>query len=417
MSFFRFLSANARWIAGGFLLMFFSSFGQTFFISLSAEGIRGEYGLSHGGFGALYMGATLASALTLPQLGRIVDHVSVRNVLLLTAPMLALACVAMAWSHTLAVLAVTIYMLRLFGQGMMTHIAMTAMGKWFAAQRGRAVSVSAIGVNLGEALFPLTFVVTAGMIGWRSTWLVAAAALVLLALPAIYLLMRVEREPQGEVRRKDRPAVRNWTRGEVLRDPLFYVLLVGVMAPPFIGTTIFFHQIYLVELRGWDRETFAASFVAMSSMTVLFSLICGALVDRFSAVRLLPMFLVPLSIACVVLAVTGAVWAPFVFMGLLGVSYGFSNTLFGALWPEVYGTAHLGSIRSFIVAVMVLMTALGPGLTGWLIDLGVSYPGQIFVMGLYCMAACVVLFGVSRKLAEREAAPHRRSLAINSTGR
>ena len=403
MPFLTFLFANARWLAGGFLLTLFSSFGQTFFISLSADGIRGEYGLSHGQFGALYMGATLASALTLPQLGRVVDHFSVRRVVLATAPMLALACIMMAASHALVLLAVTIYGLRLFGQGMMTHIAMTAMGKWFAAQRGRAVSVSAIGVNFGEAVFPLAFVAVAAAIGWRNSWLVAAAILVAVALPAIYALMRVEREPQSVVTRKDAPAARNWTRGEVLRDPVFYVLLVGVLAPPFIGTTIFFHQIYLVELRGWNRETFAASFVVMSSMTVLFSLVCGALVDRFTAVRVLPTFLIPLSVACFVLAVSDAVWAPFVFMGLLGVSYGFSTTLFGALWPEVYGTEHLGSIRSFIVAVMVFMTAVGPGATGALIDLNVSYPGQVFTMGLYCVAASVVLFFVSRRLRARDA--------------
>jgi len=404
MSFIRFLVENARWIAGGFLLTFFSSFGQTFFISLSADGIHSEYGLSDGGFGFLYMGATLASALTLPQLGRVVDHFSVRHVLFMTAPMLALACVSMAVSDTLVVLALTIYGLRLFGQGMMTHIAMTAMGKWFAAQRGRAVSVSAIGVNFGEAMFPLAFVMTAGAIGWRNSWLVAAGILLVLALPAIYALMRVEREPQSAVKRHDRPDVRDWTRGEVLRDPIFYVLLVGVLAPPFIGTTIFFHQIYLVELRGWSREAFAASFIAMSIMTVVFSLVCGALIDRFTAVKLLPAFLIPLSVACIVLAVSDAVWAPFVFMGLLGVSYGFSNTLFGAVWPEVYGTAHLGSIRSLIVAVMVFMTALGPGVSGTLIDFGVSYPGQIFVMGLYCIGASAVLFVASRRLQARDAA-------------
>ena len=65
MLFFIFLRDNARWIAGGLCFTFFSSFGQTFFISLSAGHIREEYGLSNGGWGTLYMVATLASALTL----------------------------------------------------------------------------------------------------------------------------------------------------------------------------------------------------------------------------------------------------------------------------------------------------------------------------------------------------------------
>ena len=63
MSYLNFLRENARWLAGGFLLTLFSSFGQTFFISLSAGEIRAEYGLSHGTFGTLYMVATLASVI------------------------------------------------------------------------------------------------------------------------------------------------------------------------------------------------------------------------------------------------------------------------------------------------------------------------------------------------------------------
>ena len=101
-------------------------------------------------------------------------------------------------------------------------------------------------------------------------------------------------------------------------------------------------------------------------------------------------------------------------MGLLGVSYGFSSTLFGALWPEVYGTEHLGSIRSLIVAVMVFSTAVGPGLTGALIDLGVSYPGQIFVMGVYCIAAsAVLLFACGACGARRFGAGHRLAMTAS----
>src|SRR5690606_5831338 len=84
-----------------------------------------------------------------------------------------------------------------------------------------------------------------------------------------------------------------------------------------------------------------------------------------------------------------------------GISSSFQNTLFGALWPEVYGMAHLGAVRALTVAAMVLSTALGPGVSGLLIDAGVSYPFQITCMGLYCIAASVLMYFVSRRLQER----------------
>ena len=187
----------------------------------------------------------------------------------------------------------------------------------------------------------------------------------------------------------------------MVRDPLFWVMLTGVMAPAFIGTSIFFHQVYLVELRGWSLEVFASSFMFMAIMTILFVLISGHLIDRFSAVKLLPVFLLPLSAACLALGLSEAQVQVFVFMGLLGVSYGISSTLFGALWPEIYGTKHLGSVRSLVVAIMVFMTAVGPGVTGFLIDRGIEFPSQIVVMGLYCIAGSGVLFVVARMLRAR----------------
>src|SRR5690606_11171857 len=318
MDFLSFLRSNARWIGGGFLLTFFSSYGQTFFISLSAGNIREEYGLSHGQFGTLYMAATLASAATLPRLGQIVDRYSTRTVTLITVPLLALACVSMALSHSFVLLAVTIYLLRLFGQGMMTHSAFTSAARWFAAQRGRAVSLVTLGLNAGEAVLPLLFIGIAAVVGWRNSWFLAAGVLIVVALPAITSLIAVERAPRSTDPAGRNLEARDWTRAEAVRDPIFYLLLCGVMAPGFIATTIYFHQVYLVELRGWNLELFASTFMVSATMTIVFALVSGQLIDRFSAVALLPGFLLPLAAACFVLGTFEDGWSAFAFMALLG---------------------------------------------------------------------------------------------------
>ncbi|MFK5977649.1 MAG: MFS transporter [Rhizobiaceae bacterium] len=403
-AFFLFLRENLRWILGGFLMTFCSSFGQTFFIALSGGKIRAEYGLSNGEFGGVYMLATLGSALVLPQVGKLVDLISVSRTALIMIPMLALACVSMAYSDSFYLLLLTLFGLRLFGQGMMTHAAMTAIGRWFAGHRGRAVSIVALGHSAGETIFPLIFVIISLTIGWRNTWLVGAFFLLAIALPLIFGLMRVERQPRSS----DKPAVassaREWKRGEVMRDGLFWLMSIGVFAPAFIGTSVFFHQAYLVEIRGWTQQFFAGSFVIMSVVAICSGLIAGQLVDRFSATRILPFFLLPLGIACLFLGLIESRIGLLLYMALLGVSYGTSTTLFGALWPEIYGTKYLGSVRSIIVALMVLSSALGPGITGYLIDFGIPFPSQIVVMGLYCLAVSVVMLFVSRQVANRQSA-------------
>ncbi len=102
--------------------------------------------------------------------------------------------------------------------------------------------------------------------------------------------------------------------------------------------------------------------------------------------RAAAVYLVPFGLACLVLGGVSAPWAAFAFMLLYGITDGISLTLFGALWPEVYGTRHLGAIRGAIVAIMVLGTALGPFLSGLLIDAGIPFSGIVTGMGVYCLA-------------------------------
>lgn len=398
----NFLRANLRWLLGGFVLTFFSSFGQTFFIGLSGAELRDKFDLSDGEFGGMYMLATLASAATLPFLGRLLDTMSGRSVAALVIPCLAAGCVLIAFAPTFLFALAALFVLRLFGQGMMTHIALTETGRWFTARRGRAISLIVPGHQAGEAALPVLFVLISAWLGWQGAWLFAAGALMLVALPTVRLLYAIPREPSGtEIADAAISTVRDWTRAEVLRDPFFYALLAGVLAPAFLGTTIFFHQDYLVNLRGYDPLAFAAAFPVMAASTVAFSLLCGQLIDRFGAIRVLPFFLLPLALASVTGALLEPVWGIYVFMLLLGVSYGLSSTLFGALWPEVYGVRHLGAIRAVILSAIVVATALGPGLTGALIDRGIGIPQQLLWMAGWCLGASLLLASIAGPLSRR----------------
>jgi MFS family permease len=403
---YAFLTRNFRWIAGGFLLTFFSSFGQTFFVSASVAQWQATFDLSHGEFGRLYMLATLASALCLPMVGRMVDVMPEHRTILIVVPILATATLLAAYATSIWMLAIAIVLLRLFGQGMMTHIALTATGRWFALERGRAVSLVVLGHQGGEATLPLLFASIAAGYGYQAGWIAGAVALLLICLPLACWAYHKPRTPEhhGAAEKANRPAVRSWTRSEMLSDPIFWVLLIGVLAPPFIGTTIFYHQDYLTELNAWPPRLYAMSLTVMAVTTVVFALLCGALIDRFSAVNVLPFFLLPLSATCFMLSSGGPDEMLFVVMVLLGISYGISSTLLGAIWPEVYGIANLGAIRSVIISVMVFATAAGPGLTGTLIDRGMPLPTQMQWAGLYCLVAAGVVAAASLQLRKRRRA-------------
>ena len=182
-------------------------------------------------------------------------------------------------------LVAAVFLLRLFGQGMMTHIALTTTGRWFVAERGRAVSLVVLGHQGGEATIPLAFAALMIAYDYRVGWVAAAVALLVVGLPFAYWAYRQPRVPHGQVstEKKRSPEVRSWTRREVLRDPIFWILLTGVLAPAFIGTTIFYHQNYLTALHDWPPQLFATSLLVMALTTVGFALLTGAAIDRFGA--------------------------------------------------------------------------------------------------------------------------------------
>ncbi|WP_279359960.1 MFS transporter [Methylobacterium indicum] len=391
-----FLTANLRWLAAGFLLLFCGCFGQTFVVALSGGAIRREFGLSDGAFGALYAGVTLAAALALAGLGGLIDRWPAPRVVSLAAGLLAAGAALLALAPNLPVLAAALFLLRLAGQGLMLQTAYTLLGRWFSAERGRAVSLAATGLNAGQACLPLALVAAGAVVGWRGAWFAIAGFLVLVALPLARHLVRRERVPAATGGAGPSEGA---TRAQALADPYLYGLLAAMLPPSFISNTIFFHQAHLAESRGWTPEVLAAAFPPYAVATVLCLLLAGRLVDRFSALALLPVYLVPFGLACLVLGGVSAPWSAFAFMLLYGVTDGISLTLFGALWPEVYGTRHLGAIRGAIVAIMVLGTALGPFLAGGLIDAGVPFSGLVTGMGLYCLVVSAAFCLVRRRLA------------------
>lgn len=372
----RFLRASPRLLAFGFLLSFFSSFGQTFFIGLFNADIREAFALSHGGFGSIYSAATLASALSLPWLGRLVDELDLRVYSYAVAGLLAAACAALAAAPSALVLGAALFALRLGGQGLMSHVSVTSMARYFEADRGKAVSIASMGHPAGEAVLPLTAVSVAGVLGWRGAWMAFGAVVIMVLVPLIAWTLRGHGERHRHHLARIGAAATDprahWSRGEVMRDRRFRLILPVVLASPFIITGVFFHGPHLAETKGWSLSWFAGSFVAYAGATVASSLVAGPLIDRLGARRVLPFYLIPLGGALAILSALDHPLVAFAFMLTAGVSTGANFIVAAALWAELYGTMHLGAIRSMVQALMVLSTAASPVAMGWLLDLGAS---------------------------------------------
>jgi len=393
-----FARQNARWLAAGALLAFMSSFGQTFFISIFSNHIRTEFGLTHAMWGGIYSLGTTVSAIVMIWAGTLTDIFRTRAVGAIVFLLLGLACLAMAAVPSVVALPFVIFALRLLGQGMSSHLSVVAMSRWFVAGRGRALSIATLGFSVGETFLPVIFVFLMSIYSWRVMW-VACFVILVAAIPVLLGLLRRERTPQSMAQESFSFGMneRHWTRRNMLRHPLFWYMIPALLGPSAFNTAFFFQQAHFAEIKGWEHLQLVSYFPMYAIISVVAMFVSGIALDRFGTVRLLPFYQLPMVIAfaCFALAQTPAMVA----MGLVFLAFtsGANSTLPNAFWAEFYGTKYLGAIKSLAAAIMVLGSAIGPGLTGVLIDGGVGLDRQyLWISAFFLISTGSMMAGVFR---------------------
>jgi len=370
---------------------FLSAPGQTFFISLFIGALGESLGLSAGQLGSLYLGATLGAAVLLPWFGHWIDRIDLRRYVVAVMAGLSLSCAVMATASGPISLFAAFLMLRLFGQGLMSHTGLTSVGRYFVNRRGRALSLVVMGFPVSEAVMPALAVVLIGAIGWRATYLAVGAGILLIAMPVLRWLIS-ERltftQPTASEVGGRRPSA--WDGARIVgRTAYFWLILPLLIYMPLTATALIFYVQPLGEAKGWSPELIAASFTGFAAGHAAAIVIGGSLVDRFTARNVLAATGLPMVAGILILAASSAPLAAFGFMGLIGASTGLAHTVVSAMWAEVYGVERLGTIRSFSVMLMVAGTAVGPAAVGPLIDAG--WP-------VYLIALLFVAFGLAASL-------------------
>ncbi|SHL10158.1 Major Facilitator Superfamily protein [Roseovarius marisflavi] len=398
MSILAFLRDNAPWLSAGVLLTFLSGFGQTFFISIFAGEIRESFALSHGQWGGIYTLGTTASALVMVWAGGLTDRFRVRALAPVILVMMTGACIFMAINPVWWLLPVVIFSLRFTGQGMMSHIAVVAMARWFVAARGKALSVATLGFAVGEAFLPLIFVSILLVYDWRMLWLVAAG-IAILGIPLLMLLLRRERTPQSWAQTSQSLGMEemHWTRRQTLGHFLFWFMVPALLGPAAFNTAFFFHQVHFAEIKAVAHVELVAMFPIYTAVGIGAMILSGWALDRLGTARLLPFMQIPMVAAFLFFAFAEGPGMLILGFMCLALTTGANSTLPNAFWAEFYGTANLGSIKAMAAAIMVFGSAIGPGLTGVAIDLGVGIEMQyLFVAGYFVFTTVMMTIGVRR---------------------
>ncbi|MCK2184511.1 MFS transporter [Halomonas getboli] len=392
---YRTLLRDHRGLLGiALLAMFSSSLGQSFFVGLFQAPIAERLGFSAGEFGTAYSLVTLAAGFAVLRLGPAIDWVAPRRFALAILAALGIGILLLTASPWWPLGLLGLGLVRLCGQGMMSHLGNTLAGREFEGLRGRALGLAGMGLMLGETLLPPLVAGLLVWLGWRELWWTLAAG-----LAALWTLTLVRAPwPEAPGARPDRAAAAQGPRP--FRDARFWRLLPLLMTLPVAMTGLFIYQAQLTASMGSSLAVYSLALTGMGLSKLPGALLGGHWVDRLGAVRLARLYLLPFALGLVLALTQGghlAIWALMVGGGLaMGAQESIATSLLVRLW----GAEHLGRVRATLSAAMVFSTGIAPAALGVALDLGASFSlvlaGMLtLLVGGWCLAQ-----GVLRQAAD-----------------
>ncbi len=380
----KFLLQDPKLLMYGFLIIFFASYGQTFFIALFNDDIKKLYSLSDGEFGMVYAISTTLSSLLLINFAKLIDFVDLRIYSFLVTLGLLFPCLAIYFlPENIIILFILIFALRFFGQGAMNHAGITSMTRYFGENRGKAISVGNLGGMLGVMFLPVIVVFLDKFYDFKQIWLFCSLSLILF-LPVLYFTLINHSERQSKFKENIEKDQKIWTTLQVLKDKRFLIFLPLTISFSFIATGLMFHQIFIFTQKGWTLEMLGTGFIFLGAFSIIGLLFGGPLIDILNPRKAIIFLLSPIFLGIIILFFFENFYFLILYMSLYGLNLGISAPFTGSLWAQLFGLESLGTVKALFHAISVLASALSPVVFGYVIDWG-------FGINLICTISLVLI--------------------------
>ncbi|MBX9852976.1 MAG: MFS transporter [Cytophagaceae bacterium] len=377
MEYIRLFFSNKSLLSLGILLTFFSGFGKTFLISQYIPFFAEDFNLTHASFGTIYAATTIASGIVIIYIGQLIDTTGIKKYSVFITFGLIASTLLLSFSQNIILLTIAIFGLRLSGQGLMNHISLTLITRYFKRCRGKAISISVLGHALSEGILPILTVLFITEYGWRATLMITAALMFVILIPmisgALSNMPKVEENFVEKTKKLKPLANEQWSIKKILLGNQFYLIAPGIFIIPFVFTGLMFYLLPIGDDKYWSTEWISYCFMGFACANLTSSIVAGQLIDRFKARKLFRFCSLPLilGISCIILF--EGEWTALVCLTLAGITIGSGVTTETAAIAEIYGLKNLGTVKSVFSTLTIIASALGPLMIGLLLDNGYGF--------------------------------------------
>ena len=363
--------------------------------------------------------ATLAAMVAMPLTGWLTDRFGARRPILVCTSVFGLlfALLSGLTPHLWHFYALFI-LLGLVGPGTSAVPHASLITRWFTARRGLALGTAMCGTALGGVIWPTATQQLLARSGWRATYAILGAAVLLLAMPLLWAWLKepptsASALPQDTARPTTTSVTTGGlTRSEALQSPVLWLLMCAYCVVSASVQACMIHLAPMLKDRGMtpDSAALAASVLGMAGMSGRLG--TGWLLDLLPAVRV-PMLAFSVVAAGVFLLFAGASGSTaFVAAALIGFGYGAESATIPYLVSRYFGLRAFGELYSYLFITVPLGGALGPVMMGVGFDRTGSYRLALLVCGLLTAGAALLLLRLQH-YPSYQAAEQLQTAAIN----
>ncbi len=393
--------------------------GQTMGVSVFTDHLLANLHISRDQLSLAYMFGTIFSSFLLPWAGMLYDKIGVRPVamgasiglgiiLLVLSKINVIVFDLLHFEQTVFIVIVMVlifFMLRFFGQGVLTIVSRNMMAQWFDKRRGFATGFGNVFVSLGFSAAPIFLNKLIDIKSWDGAYLSLAIMVGIIFPFVILIFFRNKPEdsgllPDGDYTMSERkkkllfPVKKEFTLKEALNNYAFWVFALMLAMHGLYVTGITFHVISIFKEAGLPASEAITIFLPISVTAIIFTLFSSSLSDfiQLKYLLILKGFGAILSLLGLILL---GQWPPAIYFLIIGtgIMSGLFSVITTVTWPRYFGREHLGAISGHATMLIVFGSSLGPILFSG----SLTYFGSYETAGWICLGMYLLLVAGSIK--------------------
>ena len=359
-----------------------------------------EFHASRAAISFAFMLHNVVGALLLPAMGRLIDRVGPRRVILALTTMFGLALLSALWIGggiwQLYVFYTALGVTLSAGPGPVPYGVV--ISHWFNRRRGLALGLVGLGIGIGAIAIPLLSQRLIVELGWRMAYAVFGGAMLVISLPLVARFLRNDPSECGlladgaDIAAEARASNEGLSWAQIWRSADFWLMIVVFTLTSASMHAGVLHMPALLTDRGLTpgRAAMASGMIGIS--VVLGRVGSGYLLDRFFAPRVAMLFYGACAVGLAILWSGHLRGIAMLAAFLVGLGMGSEVELMAYLVSRYFGLRSFATAYGYAFAAFMVAGAMGTLLMGAGFD---HFHTYTVPLGCFCVATlcAVVLLG------------------------